>query len=237
MLELLKSGAEKLGISLSPRQLEQFELYYKEMVARNEQINLTAITEYNDVQIKHFLDSLTIAPVLVQGKQIRLIDVGSGAGFPGIPLKIWSPAIQLALLEATGKKARFLSSMVDKLGMAGVSVLNQRAEDAARQPQYRDKFDVVVARGLAPMAVLAELTLPLCRVGGIVIAQKKGDISAEIEASKAAISLLGGELREPRKIELSELADNRWLIIIDKKRPTPEKFPRRPGMPAKTPLA
>ena len=238
-MEKLESGAQKLGLHLSPKQLEQFQVYYQELIDWNQRVNLTAITGYEEVQIKHFLDSLTVVLVLKQplGKEsFRLIDVGTGAGIPGIPLKIILPDIKLVLLEATAKKADFLHHIKDKLGLDDVEIIVGRAEDVAHKAQYRENFELVLSRAVARLPTLVELTLSFCALGGSFIAQKKGDIGPEISQAGMAISLLGGNLREVKRVDLAEFTDARWLVIIDKVSTTPQQYPRRPGIPAKRPL-
>jgi 16S rRNA (guanine527-N7)-methyltransferase len=237
-MEKLKVGAKELRLGLSPAQLKQFESYYQEMIDWNQRLNLTAITDYEEVQLRHFLDSLTITLVWPPGKNtaLRIIDVGTGAGLPGIPLKIIFPAIKLTLLEATAKKADFLRHIVEKLGLANVEVVVGRAEEVAHQPQYREGFDLVLSRAVAALPTLVELALPFGAVGGSFVAQKKGNIDEEIGRADRAISLLGGRLRELKRVDIAELADERYLVVIDKVSPTPGKYPRRPGLPAKRPL-
>jgi 16S rRNA (guanine527-N7)-methyltransferase len=238
-MEKLESGAKKLGIELTSRQLEQFQVYYQELIDWNRRVNLTAITDYEEVQVKHFLDSLTAILVLKQpvGKEsFCLIDVGTGAGIPGIPLKILLPDIKLVLLEATAKKADFLHHVKHKLGLNDVEISVGRAEDVAHKAQYREKFELVLSRAVARLPTLVELTLPFCAVGGSFIAQKKGDIDPEISQGGKAISLLGGNLREVKRVDLTEFTDSRWLVVIDKVSSTPQQYPRRPGIPAKRPL-
>ena len=237
-MEKLESGAEKLGLRLTPRQLEQFQLYYQELIEWNRRLNLTAITDYDEVQVKHFLDSLTV----VQGlnlplsKGMKLIDIGTGAGIPGIPLKVLLPEIELVLLDATKKKAVFLEHITEKLRIKSTGVVVGRAEEVAHRPEYRQQFDLVLSRAVAGLSTLVELTLPFCAVGGRFIAQKKGSIQAEVQAARQAISLLGGELTDVESIDLPEFGDKRWLVVIDKVGETPAQYPRRPGVPAKRPL-
>ncbi len=237
-MEKLHLGAQKLGIELQSSQLEQFESYYRELVAWNRRVNLTAITDYEEVQLKHFLDSLTVVAALKKsaGNSFRLIDVGTGAGIPGIPLKILRPEIRLVLLDATAKKARFLEHIIAHLGLDGVEIAVGRAEEVAHQPDYREQFEAVLSRAVADLPALVELTLPFCAVGGRFIAQKKGDIDDEVNQASRAIDRLGGKLVGVEKIDLPEFADQRRLVIIDKVAPTPEKYPRRPGIPVKRPL-
>ncbi len=239
MQEILKSGAVKLNITLSPEQLSSFESYYHELIAANRQLNLTAITEYKEVQAKHFLDSLTALPVIASVNAVKscnIIDVGAGAGLPGIPLKIALPEISLTLLEATVKKAAFLERVAGALKLTGVAVVALRAETAARDPLYREKYDVALSRAVASLPALAELALPFCRVGGLFIAYKKGDIRKEISDSQKAIDLMGGRLKEVVPVSSELFADERCLVVVEKVGPTPPGYPRRPGMPEKRPV-
>lgn len=236
-MHYLKTDAAKLGIELNPAQLEQFSIYYRELMEWNQRINLTSITDFREVQIKHFLDSLSAYPALKQPiDNQRFLDVGAGGGFPGLPLKIAFPAIKLVLLEATAKKAAFLRHLTQKLGFDDVDIAIRRAEEVARQPQYRERFDIVLCRAVAQLPVLAELTLPFCTIGGRLIAQKKGDIEAEIDRAAKAIEIMGGSQPLVKRVELGELADEHYLVIVNKIAPTPDKYPRRPGIPAKSPI-
>ena len=237
-MQYLYAGATRLGLKLQPQQIEQFHVYYQELIDWNQRINLTSITAFREVQIKHFLDSLTVILAIksVASKNLSLIDVGSGAGFPGLPLKIAFPNINLVLLEATAKKAAFLHHLTQKLNLNNVEVLVGRAEEIAHRAQYRQRFDVVLSRAVATLPALIELTLPLCAVKGRTIIQKKGDIEDELSKATRAIEILGGSQPELKKIKLPELTDDRYLVIIDKISPTPAKYPRRPGMPAKRPI-
>jgi 16S rRNA (guanine527-N7)-methyltransferase len=240
MMEQLIAGAKRLGLELDPAQLEQFDTYYRELVDWNRRINLTAITTYEDVQTKHFLDSLTVTLAWQQpitNTDFSLIDVGTGAGVPGLPLKILLPDIRLVLLDSTAKKAEFLHHVRRKLGLDSVEIAVGRAEEVAHQTQYRERFDMVVSRAVAPLPTLVELTLPFCAVGGSLIAQKKGATDPEISRATRAITLLGGHLKEVKRVDLAEFfAEERRLVVIDKVSPTPQQYPRRPGMPSKRPL-
>jgi len=239
MLETLLHGAKQLGLSLTPKQTQQFQLYYEELIEWNKRVNLTAITDYEEVQLKHFLDSLTLVPAFEDMSWAKgdflLLDVGTGAGVPGIPLKILLPKVRLVLLESVAKKTAFLQHLVDCLDLARVEVLTGRAEDMAHQGNYRERFDLVVSRAVGRLSTIAELTLPFCREGGLFIAPKKGQIKEEISQATKAIDTLGGKLKEVKKVEL-ELLKQRFLVIIEKVSPTPQRYPRRAGMPAKRPL-
>ncbi len=237
-MEYLKSGATELGLQLTSSQLEQFHAYYQELVEWNRRANLTSITDYKEVQIKHFLDSVAVTAAFKQplNAGLSLIDVGSGGGFPGLPVKIVLSDIRLVLLEATGKKAAFLRHITEVLGLEDVEIVAGRAEVIAHQAQYRQRFDIVLSRAVAPLVALAELCLPLCAIGGSFIAQKKGDAGLELSQAAEAIDMLGGSPPEIKMVDLKELADRRYMVVIKKIAPTPVKYPRRPGMPAKRPL-
>lgn len=239
-MKKLIEGASKLGIELTARQVKQFELYYQELIEWNKRINLTAITDYSAVQVKHFFDSLTITSALPEGEMARpdfsIVDIGTGAGFPGVPLKILFTQPKLVLIEPTTKKTAFLHHIIHELKLENVEVLNSRAEEAAHLPLYREQFALVLSRAVALLPTLVELTLPFCRVGGRFIAQKKGEVDEEINRAKEAIAVLGGKLDQIKKIELDEFTDTRYLLIIDKIYPTPNKYPRRPGVPKRRPI-
>ena len=239
-MENLIAGAGKLGIRLTAEQVKQFQLYYRELVKWNEKINLTAITDYASVQVKHFLDSLTITLAVSQEEMaesgFNIVDVGTGAGFPGVPLKILLPEPRLVLIEPTAKKTAFLHHIIDNLKLRNVEVLNSRAEEAAHLSPYREQFSLVLSRAVALLPTLLELTLPFCRIGGRFVAQKKGEIDQEITDSGKALAALGGKVDRIEKIELSEFGDARYLVIIDKIYPTPSKYPRRPGLPRRRPI-
>ena len=234
----MRNGAAALGIHLSLAQMDLFRRYYEEIVAWNARVNLTSVIGWTEVHTRHFLDSLTVSlaipqPILESG---RFVDVGSGAGFPSVPLKIAFPGLRGILVEATAKKADFLVHVTDSLGLSEVEICTGRAETLARDPGLRERFDLALARAVAKLDVLAELTLPFCRIGGIVVAQKARDAAAEIARAQRAIDIMGGELAEVREISVQELGVTRTLVVLKKVSPTPERYPRRPGMPAKRPL-
>lgn len=237
-MDRLFAGAQKLlGLTLTAQQRQAFQIYYEELVDWNTRFNLTTITDPEGVQVRHFLDSLSC--LLATGDDVRgqsLIDVGSGAGFPGLPLKIVCPSLRLTLLEATGKKTDFLRHVVDLLGLRGVTVIHARAEQISHDPTQREAYDWVVARAVAAMPTLVEYLLPLCRLGGHCLAQKGEGAAAEVALAESAVLLLGGRLNRLVPVELPGLAETRYLVIIDKVARTPDKYSRRPGVPTKRPL-
>jgi 16S rRNA (guanine527-N7)-methyltransferase len=238
-MEQLVEGAQRLlGLTLTQRQRQAFYLYYQELLSWNARFNLTAITDSEGVQIRHFLDSLSCLLAIrdIQRGQ-SLIDVGSGAGFPGLPLKIIHPSLRLTLLEATGKKTDFLRHVVDLLELRDVTVIHSRAEQLGQDPLHREAYDWVTARAVAAMPTLIEYLLPLCRLGGHCVAQKGEDAAAEVASSEQAVMLLGGCLNRLVRVELPGLAETRYLVVIDKVARTPDQYPRPPGRPAKRPLA
>ena len=237
-MEILFRGASELGVDLSPDQLHKFEVFYKELEQWNRRVNLTAITGYQEVQVKHFLDSLSVVQALPTrfASGARIIDVGTGAGFPGVPLRIAFPDVQLALVESVGKKARFLEHLQQLLGQTGVQVFLGRAEQIGHQAEIRESFDLVVTRGVAELSVLAEYTLPLCCSGGKVVAWKHGGIQAEIGRAANSLKILGGQIGRIHRVDQPRLMDDRVLVLVDKIHPTPDRYPRRPGIPAKRPL-
>jgi 16S rRNA (guanine527-N7)-methyltransferase len=237
--QALVSGARAFGVALEERQLASFSAFHRELLDWNERFNLTAITDVEGVYVRHFLDSLSCLKALPRPEQpgsVRVIDVGAGAGFPGIPIKIAEPWIHVTLLEATGKKVRFLEHLVQVLALDQIGVVQARAEELGSSPQHREQFDWAIARAVAEMPVLAEYLLPLVRVGGVVLAQKGERAAAEVQGAATAIETLGGRVRRLVPVELRGLAETRYLVIIDKIAATPDRYPRRPGVPSKRPL-
>lgn len=236
-MDLLLEGAKEWGLTLTRQEVEAFELYYRQLVLWNERVNLTSIVDYQGVQVKHFLDSLSCLQVLdALSPDARCIDIGAGAGFPGLPLKIARPPMRLTLLESVRKKVVFLEHVVEELGLRGVEVVWERAENFARQPAHRERYDVAMSRAVAHVATLAEYALPLLRLGGILVAQKGAEIDEEVESALAAIEVVGGRLREVQTVFVPGISDPRHLVVVEKAATTPHKFPRRTGMPGKRPL-
>jgi 16S rRNA (guanine527-N7)-methyltransferase len=235
MNELVSGVHALFGVHLSPAQRQAFERYAALLAEWNAKFNLTAIKDPKDVQVKHFLDSLTVLKALPAGP-LSLIDVGTGAGFPGLPLKIMRPDLRLTLVEATGKKLTFCQAVVEALGLSGVRTVHARAEEVGRQPEHRERYDVAVARAVAEMPVLAEYLLPLVRRGGWAIAQKSKDAPAEAQSAERALARLGGELGQLIEVELPGIVDPRYLVVIRKTAATPHRFPRRAGTPAREPI-
>ena len=237
-VDLLTKGAAALGIDLSAKQRDQFSRYYDELLVWNDRVNLTSVVAWEEVQARHFLDSLTVLLVMA-GESLessRFVDVGSGAGFPGLPLKIAFPRSRPTLIEATGKKTAFLTHLTTELGLEEVEVLTGRAETLAHCVRLRESFDLVLARGVAKMAALSEQTLPFCRLGGLVVCHKSRGCEAEVTAAGRAIETLGGRHEEIREVTLPELGTSRALVVLQKVRQTPANYPRRPGVPRRRPL-
>ena len=215
-----------------------FQRYFQELVEWNKVVNLTAIVDPDEVVTKHFLDSLSVARVIPNDTLAggSLADVGSGAGFPGLPLRIAWPDLRVTLVESVGKKATFLRHVAETLGLAGVEIENGRAETLAHRERLRESFDVVASRAVARMATLAELTLPFCKPGGVVVTQKKAGVQDELKEAERAIAMLGGELERVEVVDDVEPGVPRWLVALRKTAPSPPNYPRRPGIPAKRPL-
>ena len=233
----IENARQLLGLQLTPEQLAAFERYKQELMEWNSRFNLTAIRDENGIEIKHFLDSLTCILAFEAGKPPRsLIDVGTGAGFPGIPLKLIYPHLRLTLVESIQKKAGFCQHMVEMLGLRQVTVLAERAEEVGQDPKHREAYDVATARAVAPMPTLVEYLLPLVRMGGMVIMQKGENAPAEVQQCEQIIGRLGGRLHKIMPVVLPGVVEDRYLVVLDKVAQTPAGFPRRTGLPAKQPL-
>ena len=234
-IDLLAAGAGAFDLDLSPAQLDQFARYAELLIDWNLRFNLTSIVDPRDIVIKHFLDSLSVIRSIPPGP-IKLIDVGAGAGLPGLPIKLVRPEVSLTLLEATRKKCDFLKAVIDDLHLTDVQVINARAEDAGRAVEHREVYDVAIARAVGEMPVLLEYVLPLVKIGGRAIAQKSREVLNEVQHAELALSTLGGRLDDIVAVQVPQLNEARYLVVIEKVFATPEKYPRRAGMPSKKPL-
>lgn len=228
------NGLNRIGISLSEKQMEQFLKYYGMLIEKNKVMNLTAITEFDEVIEKHFLDSLQIAQYVDLNQPVSVIDVGTGAGFPGIPLKIAFPEIQVVLLDSLNKRIHFLNEVIETLGLEKVTALHGRAEDYGKNAEYREQFDYCVSRAVANMASLSEYCLPFVKVGGSFIPYKSGNIDEELISAKKAVFLLGGKIEKVEKFALEDA--QRSFVFIKKENNTAKKYPRKAGLPTKEPL-
>ena len=223
-----------IGIELSDEQLEQFLTYYEMLIEKNKVMNLTAITDFDEVLEKHFEDSLSLVQAVDLEKSQAVIDLGTGAGFPGIPLKIAFPNLQITLADSLNKRILFLDDVIRELGLTGIDTVHGRAEDLAKNSDYREKFDLCVSRAVANLSTLSEYCLPFVKIGGKFISYKAGECDEEVAASKSSIFLLGGKISDIKKFELGE--SGRAFVIIDKVSGTPKKYPRKAGTPSKDPL-
>jgi 16S rRNA (guanine527-N7)-methyltransferase len=237
MRDLTKHAYDLLGLRLTAGQVDSFAQYEQELIKWNQQINLTAIDHPKKIRVKHFLDSLTCLKAMRDTPMERVIDVGTGAGFPGIPLKIIYPSMQLTLVESVRKKTAFCQHIVDVLNLEKVDILTERAEVVGNLSDHREKYDWALARAVASMPILIEYLLPLVQIGGRALAMKGESGPAEAHSADQAISLLGGHLRQLIPLHLPGVEEDRYLIVLDKVAATPDKYPRRVGIPAKRPLS
>ena len=224
----------KISISLSEKQLEQFRLYYDMLVEKNKVMNLTGITEWDEVLEKHFLDSVSLIRTIDLNQELTVMDMGTGAGFPGIPLKIAFPNLKITLADSLNKRVLFLKEVIDALELEGIEAIHGRAEDLARDKKYREMYDLSVSRAVANLATLSEYCLPFVKLGGQFISYKSGEVEEEVASSKSAVFLLGGKIKDTVKFELGE--SGRSFIVIDKVKGTPKTYPRKAGTPSKKPL-
>jgi 16S rRNA (guanine527-N7)-methyltransferase len=236
MQELTRQIHRQLGLHLSRGQINALALYERELVDWNTRFNLTAIRDPQEIHTKHFLDSLTCVMALGERNLGRLIDIGTGAGFPGIPLKIVYPKLQVTLVESVGKKAEFCRHVVKVLDLKSVEVVQERVETLGQDPAYREQYDWAVARAVAILPALAEYLLPLVRVGGSMLAMKGESGPAEAHSAERALKILGGHLRQLLPVTLPGVAEERYLVVIDKVAATPSGYPRKVGLPTKHPL-
>lgn len=239
-LTSFEKGLEQLSITLSGEQKQQFLTYYEYLVEKNKVMNLTAITEYEEVITKHFLDSLAVVktscfkPEELAGK--RLIDIGTGAGFPGIPLKIAFPKLEILLLDSLNKRINFLNEVTEMLGLTKINTVHGRAEDYAKQKEYRESFDFCVSRAVANLSTLSEYCIPFVKQGGCFISYKSGSVDQELIQAEKAVKILGGQREEVVRFSLADTDMDRSFVVIRKAKPTPKKYPRKAGLPSKEPL-
>ena len=225
---------KKISVDLSEKQLEQFQIYYEMLVEKNKVMNLTGITEWDEVLEKHFLDSISLIRAVDLNQELTVMDMGTGAGFPGLPLKIAFPNLKVTLADSLNKRVHFLQEVIDELSLTGIEAIHGRAEDMARDAVYREKYDLAVSRAVANLSTLSEYCLPFVKIGGQFVSYKSGECDEEVAASKSAVFLLGGKLKEVVKFELGD--SGRSFIVIDKVNGTPKTYPRKAGTPAKKPL-
>lgn len=233
---ILLSGAEKIGIVLNKRQQEQFEIYYDYLTEQNKVMNLTAITEYEEVLCKHFLDSLLLVHSVKNLNGKKVLDLGTGAGFPGIPLKIAFPEAEFVLMDSLNKRISFLNQVIGLLDLKKVTAVHERAEEAARKEKYREQFDYCVSRAVARLASLSEFCIPFVKQGGFFISYKAADCKEECKEAEAAVRTLGGRITKAEQAYLPGTEIARTLVLIKKEKKTPEKYPRGQGKPLKQPL-
>ena len=233
---ILIDAAANIGVHLDSIQTNQFLLYYDMLVEKNKVMNLTAITEFDDVLLKHFIDSLSLINAFDLNKKSKIIDVGTGAGFPGIPLKIAFPDLNITLMDSLNKRINFLNEVINALELSGISALHARAEELGKSMEYRESFDLCVSRAVAKLSILSEYCLPFVKPGGKFISYKAGNVSEEIQESVKALSILGGEYNKMEEFVLPQTDIKRTLVIINKVKATPKKYPRASGKPVKEPL-
>ena len=224
----------KISITLSEKQLEQFRIYYEMLVEKNKVMNLTGITEWDEVLEKHFLDSISLIRAIDLSQELTVMDMGTGAGFPGLPLKIAFPNLKVTLADSLSKRVNFLQEVIDELGLENIEAIHGRAEDLARDKAYREQYDLSVSRAVANLSTLSEYCIPFVKIGGQFISYKSGECDEEVAASKSAVFLLGGKIKDVVKFELGE--SGRSFIVIDKVAGTSKEYPRKAGTPSKKPL-
>ncbi|SHF44349.1 16S rRNA m(7)G-527 methyltransferase [Desulforamulus putei DSM 12395] len=236
LITSLTKASQEMGFHLSDRQLQLFQQYYDCVLQGNQKFNLTAITEPLEVAVKHFIDSLTCLAAVNFPAGARVLDVGTGAGFPGLPLKIYRPDLDVTLMDSLKKRIIFLNETLASLGLTGIRAIHDRAEDFGRRAEHRETYDFVVSRAVARLAVLAEYCMPCVKINGYFISQKGPEIEEEVQEAGKAIMTLGGQLAEVKKMKLPLIQDGRSLVIIKKIQSTPKTYPRKAGTPAKKPI-
>lgn len=235
-LTSFENGLRELNIQLSEKQYDQFIDYYELLIEKNKVMNLTAITEYEEVIEKHFLDSLSLVKVIDLENKLHVLDLGTGAGFPGIPLKIAFPDLNITLMDSLNKRINFLKEVIQKLELQGIDAVHGRAEEMARKKEYRESFDLCVSRAVANLASLSEYCIPFVKTGGCFISYKSGEIEEEMLQSRKAIHILGGQEKEILKFQLPNTEMNRSFVVIEKIKQTPKAYPRKAGTPSKEPI-
>ena len=236
MSQIFEEKLKEIGIVLTDTQKAQFLKFYELLVEWNKVMNLTGITEYEEVNEKHFVDSISLVKAIDINKVETVIDVGTGAGFPGIPLKIAFPHLKIVLLDSLNKRIQFLNKVIEELGLLDIQTIHGRAEDFAKKAEYREKFDLCVSRAVANLATLSEYCLPYVKVGGMFIPYKSGEIDQEVNQAKKAIHLLGGKTEKIIKFQLPGSDISRSFVKIEKMQSTSKKYPRKAGLPVKEPL-
>lgn len=235
-LEKFKNGLQQLHIELSEKQMEQFLQYYEMLIEKNKVMNLTAITEFDEVVEKHFLDSVSLTQQLDLHQSLKVLDLGTGAGFPGIPLKIVFPELEITLMDSLNKRVLFLQDVISSLQLQNIEAVHERAEEAARNKKYRESFDLCVSRAVANISTLSEYCLPFVKIGGSFISYKSSTIEDELKDGKKGIAILGGKVKDVYKFTLSDSKLQRSFVIIEKEKKTPKAYPRKAGTPSKDPL-
>lgn len=236
MSQIFESKLKELGITLNDTQKQQFEKFYELLIKWNQVMNLTGITDYEEVNEKHFVDSLSIVKAVDMDSVATVIDIGTGAGFPGVPLKIAFPHLKVVLLDSLNKRVQFLNTVIDTLGLKNIETIHGRAEDFAKQTQYREQFDLCVSRAVANLATLSEYCIPYVKQEGMFIPYKSGEIEEELQNSKKAVHVLGGKIEDVIKFQLPGTEIGRSFVKIRKVQNTAKKYPRKAGLPGKEPI-
>ena len=236
MSQIFDTKLNELGITLTEQQKQQFDKFYELLVEWNKVMNLTGITEYEEVNEKHFVDSLSIVKAVDMSQMKSVVDIGTGAGFPGIPLKIAFPHLKVVLLDSLNKRINFLNTVINELGLKDISTIHGRAEDFAKKPEYREQFDLCVSRAVANLATLSEYCIPYVKKNGMFVPYKSGEIDEELEQSKKSIHVLGGKIENVVKFQLPGSEIGRSFVKIKKVQNTAKKYPRKAGLPGKEPI-